>query len=97
MLDPALNVLTSIFESILLLNLKHPYKKVYQPSEHGDETNDEHLMWMIQEIRENFEQSNLDKHRWIGFIQGVLLVKGYSTLDLERLAAEYMLIGYDGK
>ena len=50
----------------------------------GDETNDIHLLWMLHELTNNTEQSETKKHRWLGFIQGVLISKGYTTVSEER-------------
>lgn len=92
MLDPALNLLTIRYQGILLPKVSDPYTE-FQPLEEGKETEDYHLLWMIQEIRHNFEQSDTKKHRWLGFIQGVLISKGYTTVALEREATRYILNG----
>ena len=50
----------------------------------GDEMNDLHLLWMLQQIRFNKSQSETKKHRWLGFIQGVMTAKGYINVLEER-------------
>lgn len=51
---------------------------------YGNETNDIHLIWMLRQIRYNEEQSLTKKHRWLGFVQGVMTCKGYLTVLEER-------------
>ena len=50
----------------------------------GDETNDIHLLWMLHELTNNTEQSETKKHRWLGYVQGVMTVKGYINVLEER-------------
>lgn len=59
----------------------------------NDETNDLHLLWMIKEIKENKLQSLTKKHRWLGYIQGVMISKGYFTVTEERNLTREILNG----
>lgn len=43
-----------------------------------------HLKWMLDEIVGNNTQSITKKHRWLGFVQGVLIAKKLTTVDRER-------------
>lgn len=43
-----------------------------------------HLIWMLTEIKNNNNQSDTKKHRWLGFIQGILIAKGITNVDVER-------------
>lgn len=56
----------------------------------GDETNDWHLLWMIQQIQTAEDMSLTKCCRWIGFIQGVLVSKGYTTVEEEKEATRGM-------
>ena len=44
----------------------------------------EHLLWMLDQIENNKEQSITKKHRWLGFVQSVLCVYRCTTVDDER-------------
>ena len=50
----------------------------------GDETNDIHLLWMLNQLLSNKSQSETKKHRWLGYIQGIMTVKGYINVLEER-------------
>lgn len=52
-----------------------------------------HLMWMLCELLENRDQSETKKHRWLGFIQGVMICKGYLTVTEERELTRPILNG----
>ena len=59
----------------------------------GDETNDIHLLWMLHELTNNTEQSETKKHRWLGYVQGVMTVKSYITVLEEREFTRSILNG----
>lgn len=59
----------------------------------GDETNPVHLLWMLDQIEYNTEQSETKKHRWLGYIQGVLVCKGSFTVLEERNYTRSILDG----
>lgn len=56
--------------------------------EDGNQTDLGHLLWMLEEIRSNPNQSETKKNRWLGFIQGCLvkeeLIEVYEERDLTR-------------
>jgi hypothetical protein len=41
--------------------------------EDGNQTDLGHLLWMLEEIRTNPDQSETKKNRWLGFIQGITI------------------------
>lgn len=59
----------------------------------GEETHDVHLLWMVSEIKENRHQTLTKKHRWLGYIQGVMTSKGYITVTEERELTRDILNG----
>ena len=50
----------------------------------GDETDPIHLIWMLQQIKDDSEMSQTKRHRWLGYIQGVLVMKGVFSVEEER-------------
>jgi hypothetical protein len=58
--------------------------------EKGDPTSLKHLLWMCIELKKKIVPDkgtgfSTDKFsRWIGYIQGVLVSKGLTTVDIER-------------
>ena len=50
----------------------------------GDETNPIHLIWMLQQIKDDSEMSQTKRHRWLGYIQGVLVMRGVFSVEEER-------------
>lgn len=48
----------------------------------GNECDPEHLLWMLDQIEtmENYGKAN----RWLGFVQGVMIREGYTTVQKER-------------
>ncbi len=50
----------------------------------GSETEPEHLIWMLTEIQENLTMSSTKRHRWLGYIQGILVSKGVIDVKQER-------------
>ncbi|UQT02973.1 hypothetical protein TOTORO_01100 [Serratia phage vB_SmaS-Totoro] len=43
-----------------------------------------HLVWMLEELSTNEDQSDTKKHRWLGYIQGILIAHGVTTVAAER-------------
>ena len=65
------------------------YKQIIDKNLDGDLETDpcqklSHLRWMLDEIVSNNTQSITKKHRWLGFVQGVLIAKKLTTVDTER-------------
>lgn len=50
----------------------------------GDKTSLGHLKWMLTEIADNLKQSITKKNRWLGFVQGLLIAYGFTTVSRER-------------
>lgn len=53
----------------------------------------EHLFWMLEEIEYNEEQSLTKKHRWLGYIQGILIAFSILDVDEERNITRPLLNG----
>ncbi len=62
------------------------------PPIHGTDYNSEHLLWMIDQLRHS-TQSLTKKHRWLGFIQGVMIVHGLTQVSQERDFTRAMFAG----
>ncbi|ATS94025.1 hypothetical protein P13BB106kb_p041 [Pectobacterium phage DU_PP_V] len=54
---------------------------------------EEHLYWMLLELLDNPEQSLTKKHRWLGFVQGVMAYKGYLDVQEERDLTRGIFLG----
>jgi hypothetical protein len=51
----------------------------------GDETSPAHLAWMCLTALHNASEMPIDKlSRWLGFIQGILVVRGQISVSDER-------------
>lgn len=50
----------------------------------GDETNPLHLIWMLDQITDRKVGNHNQAHRWLGFIQCALIMKGVTTVQEER-------------
>lgn len=48
-----------------------------------DKTGEEHLRWMLNEII-SMNKTGTKASRWLGFVQGVMVMRGYITVDGER-------------
>lgn len=59
----------------------------------GSELKLSHILWMIEQIKNDSKQSDTKKHRWIGFIQGVLTSHGLTDVVSERDATRGILNG----
>lgn len=94
-IDP--DVITKLvfrYQEILLLKIDHIDGSILDPKPlENDETNDLHLLWMLLEILVNEDQSDTKKHRWLGYIQGVMVMKGYITVMDEWDATRDVLNG----
>lgn len=67
-----------------MINVDSGRSEIFDVHQFGDKTSRGHLIWMLSEIVNNFEQSVTKKHRWFGYIQGLLIAYGYTTVDRER-------------
>lgn len=50
----------------------------------GSYTSISHLKWMLSQIFKGKLSSNTKEHRWLGYVQGVLVVRGVLNVDEER-------------
>lgn len=69
-------------------NLLENRGNVLCKNESDDQTDHGHLLWMLEEIRSNPEQSETKKNRWLGYVQGCLvkdeLLEVYEERELTR-------------
>ena len=62
-----------------------------------DKTNSEHLVWMCETAVKCYDEfyisdnNNSKVNRWLGFIQGILIATGCTTVDKERDRTRYLL------
>lgn len=59
-------------------------------SEHP--TDDSHLAWMLTELSRD-DMTETKKHRWLGYIQGCMTMKGYLVVNEERNATRPIFNG----
>ncbi|MBB5664715.1 hypothetical protein GGE68_002912 [Rhizobium leguminosarum] len=45
-------------------------------------TSPPHLRWMLRELQTFSDETKA--HRWLGFIQGILIARGFTTVTVER-------------
>lgn len=58
------------------------------------ETGASHLLWMLNEIQDGCnDMSETKRHRWLGYIQGVMVMKNLITVDDERNATRPVFNG----
>jgi hypothetical protein len=50
----------------------------------GNETSYIHLVWMLDEIKNNDTMSITKKHRWLGYVQGIMVVLKLISVSDER-------------
>lgn len=48
------------------------------------ETTIPHLLWMLTELQTSTSMSETKRHRWLGYVQGVMVMRGFITVDEER-------------
>lgn len=65
----------------LIINRRLSY---IDTTEQPDKTELSHILKLIDILRTDETQSITKKHRWLGFIQGVLVFRGLTTVDRER-------------
>lgn len=52
-----------------------------------------HLIWMIEELNNNPDMSETKKHRWLGYIQGVMTAHEVLDVEQERNATREVFKG----
>ncbi len=69
----------------ILIRYENMLKEFTPSCRENPGTGEGHLLWMLKQIRNHQTKHNVEKyHRWLGFIQGVLIMKGYTTVETER-------------
>ena len=66
-----------LLESLLLID------KTASHDQHAETTSIPYLLWMCHEIINHKQWSEDKAHRWVGYIQGVMVAKGWSTVAVE--------------
>ena len=61
---------------------RYPKVEVKCQSEHPMSA--PHLLWMLNEIETSDTMSTTKKHRWLGYVQGVMTALGWITVQEER-------------
>lgn len=50
----------------------------------AQETEVAYLMWMCHQVADSEDWSFDKAHRWVGYVQGVMCAKGWSSVETER-------------
>lgn len=86
-----LGTLKAVDRYIEMIEAKGGIKPVNETlREDGDPTSLPHILWMLKELKTKIQPYSgngfsVDKFsRWLGFIQGVLISKGLTTVRAER-------------
>lgn len=87
------NRLIERYRSLCLSALPQPIQVTKINAIPGDETNPIHLLWMLDQIEMDTMQSETKKHRWLGFVQGILIAKNITTVIEERNFTRDILAG----
>lgn len=78
-------ILRACIATLIGLGKAIPRDLTVAEMEEGDKTSLANCDWMIDQCLKNATTMPLDKlNRWIGFVQGVLAVRGYLDVDAER-------------
>lgn len=57
----------------------------YEPEQDEQDTDcGEHLLWMLYQIYDDKLSSRTKAHRWLGYVQAMLIMQGVTTVDIER-------------
>lgn len=75
---PAWKIAMFLLESLLLID------RTATHDEHAEETSIPYLMWMCHEIINHKRWDESKAHRWIGYIQGAMVAKGWTTVEIEQ-------------
>lgn len=86
---PEIDILCKRYKSIL----KRLNSKLTSEPDIQDQLSDNHLFWMLTVIENDNTQSETKKHRWLGYVQGILISKGYTTVYDEREVTRSILNG----
>jgi hypothetical protein len=58
--------------------------QTYHFGRNGEQDKENHLNWMLRKIQYDDSMSTTKKHRWLGYVQGLMVVEGILTVDEER-------------
>ena len=66
----------------------------YKPiqDKYGDQMGGDHLLWMLDTIQYG-SLSATKQHRWLGYVQGILIATGITTVAAERDATRGLFNG----
>lgn len=64
--------------SVMLIN-----NGAFLAADDGDRKDFGHLLWMLDQIRTGVVTDH-KAHRWLGFVQGILIANHLTTVDVER-------------
>lgn len=60
----------------------------------ASETGASHLLWMLRELQDDWNgMSETKRHRWLGYVQGVMVMKNLITVDDERTRTRQLFNG----
>lgn len=59
-----------------------------------DKTSETHLIWMLDQLIDLKVQGE-KAHRWLGFVQGIMVSRGYITVDAERDRTRVIFTGFE--
>lgn len=85
-----LGTLKAVKRYIDIIQVKNVKPVNHTVIENGDPTSLEHILWMCKELEKKIVPHtgtgfSVDKFsRWTGFIQGILISKGLTTVQAER-------------
>lgn len=87
--DNTIDDLCNRYEKIIIDNYPGASPKCIE----GNEVDACHILWMIEMVRNNTKQSITKKHRWIGYIQGILSANSLIDVLKERDITRSILNG----
>lgn len=53
----------------------------------------DHLIWMLNEIQSSESMSFSKKHRWLGYVQGIMIANDIMSVDEERNFTRGLFLG----
>lgn len=82
-IDPVIMKLAQHYQTLIAVAL-NTKTVALNDTRLGENTSPKHLQWMLTEIQVNHDQELTKKHRWLGFVQGMLVAHGVTTVPVER-------------
>ena len=68
--------------SVELKSLKEEKKNLFDNSDPNTQL--ENLIWMCKQVQTQEDWPSSKRHRWLGYVQGVLIALGISTVEDEK-------------